>query len=261
MPLAFVLFKVRLDPAKHRPEPGGRQSRQVFAPLVVVRKNASVIIPSLRCAATGAPFSSAIEIASGRLFAGRPPAWTLPRRPHRRSPGAKRPLRRGFNRMPEQLPWQQPTQITRNLNLIDAKPHADEFLCQMQPQIRDAATTLMRRGAAKGRPAPPARFWPGRSCRWRSYSSKSASILLNIDQNRGAVNPVRYLPHLSWCARTLRLSSLPSVAQRLERLSVQRLKSPLEGFSPGVHLRGRCHGDRTGGRPARSVLSGAVYGD
>jgi hypothetical protein len=48
--------------------------------------------------------SSAIEIASGRLFAGRPPAWTLPRRPHRRSPGAKRPLRRGFNRTPEQLP-------------------------------------------------------------------------------------------------------------------------------------------------------------
>jgi len=45
--------------------------------------------------------SSAIEIAPGRLFAGRPPAWTLPRRPHRRSPGAKRPLRRGFNRMPE----------------------------------------------------------------------------------------------------------------------------------------------------------------
>ncbi len=39
---------------------------------------------------------------------------------------------------------------------------------------------------------------------------------------------------------------------------VQRLKSPLEGFSPGVHLRGRCHGDRIGGRPARSVLSGAV---
>jgi hypothetical protein len=37
-------------------------------------------------------------------------------------------------------------------------------------------------------------------------------------------------------------------------LSVQRLKSPLEGFSPGVHLRGRCHGDRIGGRPARSVL-------
>ena len=47
--------------------------------------------------------SSAIEIASGRLFAGRPPAWTLPRRPPGRSPGAKRPLRRGFNRMPEQL--------------------------------------------------------------------------------------------------------------------------------------------------------------
>ena len=46
---------------------------------------------------------SAIEIASGRLFAGRPPAWTPPRRPPRRSPGARRPLRRGFNRMPEQL--------------------------------------------------------------------------------------------------------------------------------------------------------------
>jgi len=45
--------------------------------------------------------SSAIEIASGRLLAGRPPAWTLPRRPPMRSPGAKRPLRRGFNRMPE----------------------------------------------------------------------------------------------------------------------------------------------------------------
>jgi len=44
-----------------------------------------------------------------------------------------------------------------------------------------------------------------------------------------------------------------------ERLpGVQRLKSPLEGFSPGVHLRGRRHGDRIGGRPARSVLSGAV---
>ena len=42
--------------------------------------------------------------------------------------------------------------------------------------------------------------------------------------------------------------------------SVQRLKSPLEDFSPGVHLRGRCHGDRIGGCPARSVLSGAVYG-
>ncbi len=47
--------------------------------------------------------SSAIEIASGRLLAGRPPAWTLPRRLHRRSPGTKHPLRRGFNRMPEQL--------------------------------------------------------------------------------------------------------------------------------------------------------------
>jgi len=42
------------------------------------------------------------------------------------------------------------------------------------------------------------------------------------------------------------------------RQKVQRLKSPLEGSSPGVHLRGRCHGDRIGGRPARSVLSGAV---
>jgi len=52
------------------------------------------------------PWRSAIEIASGRLFAGRPPAWTLPRRSQRRSPGAKRPLRRGFNRMPEQLRWE-----------------------------------------------------------------------------------------------------------------------------------------------------------
>jgi hypothetical protein len=46
--------------------------------------------------------------------------------------------------------------------------------------------------------------------------------------------------------------------QLLRLPGVQRLKSPLEGFSPGVHLRGRCHGDRIGGRPARNVLSGAV---
>ncbi len=42
------------------------------------------------------------------------------------------------------------------------------------------------------------------------------------------------------------------------RQKVQRLKSPLEGFSPGVHLRGCCHGDRIGGHLARSALSGAV---
>jgi hypothetical protein len=48
---------------------------------------------------------SAIEIASGRLFAGRPPAWTPPRRPPRRSPGARRPLRRGFNRMLSSYEW------------------------------------------------------------------------------------------------------------------------------------------------------------
>ena len=58
--------------------------------------------------------SSAIEIASGRLFAGRPPAWTLPRRPHRRLPGAKRPLRRGFNRTPEQLPTFQRSTLPRS---------------------------------------------------------------------------------------------------------------------------------------------------
>ena len=46
-----------------------------------------------------AAWRSAIEIAPGRLFAGRPPAWTLPQRPHRRSPGAKRPLRRGLWRL------------------------------------------------------------------------------------------------------------------------------------------------------------------
>ena len=48
---------------------------------------------------SSAAWRSAIEIAPGRLFAGRPPAWTLPRRPHRRSPGAKRPLRRGLWRL------------------------------------------------------------------------------------------------------------------------------------------------------------------
>ena len=70
------------------------------------------LVPGSRFSVLGSWFSvlgsrllsSAIEIASRRLFAGRPPAWTLPRRPHRRSPGAKRPLRRGFNRTPEQLP-------------------------------------------------------------------------------------------------------------------------------------------------------------
>jgi hypothetical protein len=63
---------------------------------------------------SSATWRSAIEIASGRLFAGRPPAWTLPRRPHRRSPGAKRPLRRGFNRTPEQLPTFQRSTLPRS---------------------------------------------------------------------------------------------------------------------------------------------------
>jgi hypothetical protein len=63
---------------------------------------------------SSAAWRSAIEIASGRLFAGRPPAWTLPRRPHRRSPGAKRPLRRGFNRTPEQLPTFQRSTLPRS---------------------------------------------------------------------------------------------------------------------------------------------------
>jgi hypothetical protein len=145
------------------------------------------------------PQRSAIEIASGRLFAGRPPAWTLPRRPHRRSPGAKRPLRRGFNRMPE---------IDRTVQRLKS---------------------------------PLEGFSPGVHLRGRCHGDRiggrpARSVLLAVS--------------------TACLSSYLSGS--LDR-TVQRLKSPLEGFSPGVHLRGRCHGDRIGGRPARSVLL-AVYG-
>jgi hypothetical protein len=144
------------------------------------------------------PQRSAIEIASGRLFAGRPPAWTLPRRPHRRSPGAKRPLRRGFNRMPE---------IDRTVQRLKS---------------------------------PLEGFSPGVHLRGRCHGDRiggrpARSVLLAVS--------------------TACLSSYLSGS--LDR-TVQRLKSPLEGFSPGVHLRGRCHDDRIGGRPARSVLSGAV---
>jgi hypothetical protein len=145
-----------------------------------------------------AAWRSAIEIASGRLFAGRPPAWTPPRRPHRRSPGARRPLRRGFNRMPEQQ--------------------------------RQEVTTAWRsaRAIASGR------LFAGRPPAW---------------------TPPRRPPRRSPGARRpLRrgFNRMP------EQPGVQRLKSPLEGFSPGVRLRGRRHGDRLGGRPAPGVLSGAV---
>ena len=92
---------------------------------------------------------------------------------------------------------QQPTQITRNLNLIDAKPHADEFLCQMQPQIRDRGYHPDERHG-KGTPRP-ARPFPARSL------MPLAFVLFKVrldpakhrpEPGRG-VNPVRYLPHLS----------------------------------------------------------------
>jgi len=149
-----------------------------------------------------AAWRSARAIASGRLVAGRPPAWTPPRRPLRRSPGARRPLRRGFNRMPE----------------------------QQRPEVTTAwrsARAIASGRLVAGRPpawTPPRRPPGARRPLRRGFNRMP-------EQQRPEVTP---------------------------QPGVQRLKSPLEGFSPGVHLRGRCHGDRLCGRPARSALSGAV---
>jgi len=159
-------------------------------------------------ATTQAAWRSAIEIASGRLFAGRPPAWTPPRRPHTRSPGAKRPLRRGFNRTPEQ----QRQEVTPQAAGRSAIEIASGRLFAGRPP----AWTLPRR---------PHRRSPGAKRPLRRGFNRTP------EQQRPEVTP---------------------------QPGVQRLKSPLEGFSPGVHLRGRCHGDRLCGRPARSALSGAV---
>ncbi len=141
-----------------------------------------------------AAWRSARAIASGRLVAGRPPAWTPPRRPLRRSPGARRPLRRGFNRMPEQQ--------------------------------RQEVTTAWRsaRAIASGR------LFAGRPPAWTPPRRPP-----------GARRPLRR-----------GFNRMP------EQPGVQRVQSPLEGFSPGVHLRGGRHGDRLCGRPAPGSLSGAV---
>jgi len=95
---------VRLRGRRHGDRIGGRPARSVLSGAVSTARLSSYEWrveqrPEVTPQAAG---RSAIEIASGRLFAGRPPAWTPPRRPPMRSPGAKRPLRRGFNRTPEQ---------------------------------------------------------------------------------------------------------------------------------------------------------------
>jgi len=162
-----------------------------------------------------AAWRSAIEIASGRLFAGRPPAWTLPQRPHRRSPGAKRPHRRGFNR-------------SGCLGVQRLKSPLEGFSPGVHLRGRCHSDRL------GGRPA--------RSVRSGAVSTACLSSVQRLKSPLEGFSPGVHTGAVS----TACLSS------------VQRLKSPLEGFSPGVHLRGRCHGDRIGGRPARSVHTGAV---
>jgi hypothetical protein len=203
---------------------GGRPARSVLSGAVSTARLSScqhsTTFPrsTFNVRNSSAAWRSAIEIASGRLFAGRPPAWTLPRRPHRRSPGAKRPLRRGFNRTPEQLPTFQRSTLPRS--------HVPTF-----PRSTNAPTF------------PRSTFNVQRS----TFQPSTFNV------------PTFHLQRSTFNAPTFSRSHVQRSTFVTPQLpGVQRLKSPLEGFSPGVHLRGRCHGDRIGGRPARSVLSGAV---
>jgi hypothetical protein len=214
---------------------------------------------------SSATWRSAIEIASGRLFAGRPPAWTPPRRPHRRSPGAKRPLRRGFNRTPEQLPTFQRSTLPRS-NLQRSTFNLQPSTFHLQRSTFNAPTfsrshvqrstfvTPQLPGVQRLK-SPLEGFSPGVHLRGRCHGDRiggrpARSVL------SGAVSTARLSSCQHFNVQRSHVQRSTFVTPQLP--GVQRLKSPLEGFSPGVHLRGRCHGDRIGGRPARSVLSGAV---
>jgi hypothetical protein len=206
---------------------------------------------------------SARAIASGRLVAGRPPAWTPPRRPHRRSPGAKRPLRRGFNRTPEQqrqevtTAWRSARAIASG-RLVAGRPPA--WTPPRRPHRRSpGAKRPLRRGfnhtpeqqrqevtpQAAGRSAieiASGRLFAGRPPAWTLPRRPHR-------RSPGAKRPLR---------RGFNRTPEQQRPEVTPQPGVQRVQSPLEGFSPGVRLRGRRHGDRPGGRPARSVLSGAV---
>jgi hypothetical protein len=207
------------------------------------------------------PQRSAIEIASGRLFAGRPPAWTLPRRPHRRSPGAKRPLRRGFNRVPELDRTVQrlksPLEGFSPGVHLRGRCHGDRIGGRPARSVLLAVSTAClsltaQRGCGIRRPGrrcggslfPTSRWWRLQTCYGR--------YVLSVQRLKSPLEGFSPGVHLRGRCRSDRIGGRPA------RSTVQRLKSPLEGFSPGVHLRGRRHGDRIGGRPARSVLLGAV---
>jgi hypothetical protein len=117
---------------------------------------------------SSAAWRSAIEIASGRLFAGRPPAWTLPRRPHRRSPGAKRPLRRGFNRTPEQLPTFQRSTLPRS-NLQRSTFNLQRSTFNVQRSTLPRSTFNVRNSSAAWRSAieiASGRLFAGRPPAW-----------------------------------------------------------------------------------------------
>lgn len=79
--------------------------------------------------------------------------------------------------------WQQPMQVAQNLNLVmpNHLPMNSRARCSRRCAIQ--TTIRMSRGTAKRRPAPTARLRPDHSCHCRSYSSKPALILPNIDQN------------------------------------------------------------------------------
>jgi hypothetical protein len=214
---------------------------------------------------SSATWRSAIEIASGRLFAGRPPAWTLPRRPHRRSPGAKRPLRRGFNRTPEQLPTFQRSTLPRSTfnvrNSSAAWRSAIEIASGRLFAGRPPAWTLPRRPHRRSPGAKrPLRRGFNRTPEQLPTFQRSTLPRSNLQRSTFNLQPSTFhLQRSTFNAPTFSRSHVQRSTFVTPQLpGVQRLKSPLEGFSPGVHLRGRCHGDRIGGRPARSVLSGAV---
>jgi hypothetical protein len=222
---------------------------------------------------SSAAWRSAIEIASGRLFAGRPPAWTLPRRPHRRSPGAKRPLRRGFNRTPEQLPTFQRSTLPRSTfnvrNSSAAWRSAIEIASGRLFAGRPPAWTLPRRPHRRSPGAKrPLRRGFNRTPEQLPTFQRSTLPRSHVPTFPRSTLPRSHVPTFNVQRSTFNVQPSTFNVQRshVQRSTfvtpqlpgVQRLKSPLEGFSPGVHLRGRCHGDRIGGRPARSVLSGAV---
>jgi len=168
---------------------------------------------------------SAIEIASGRLFAGRPPAWTLPRRSHRRP---ARSVRSGA--------VSTACLSSGCLGVQRLKSPLEGF----SPGVHLRGRCHSDRPGVQRLKSPLEGFSPGVHLRGRCHGDRPG-----VQRLKSPLEGFSPGVHLRGRCHG-------------DRPGVQRLKSPLEGFSPGVHLRGRCHGDRIGGRPARSVRSGAA---